>query len=108
MTSATNNIRIVVFDNPDFGPSRRMVDTVCELADEDGDIDVEQVNVWQHPDKGVDHNVMTVPTTIIFVDEVEQKRICGLRSSRYLRRAIARITDRTQTRNLRIRSASVA
>lgn len=106
--ATTSNTRIVVFDNPDFGPSRRMVDMISELAEDRPDIEIEQIDIWQHPDRGVEHDVMTVPTTIFFVDGVEQKRLCGLRSSRSLRRALARVAERepAQGRRVGVRAAT--
>ncbi|HZD24044.1 MAG TPA: thioredoxin family protein [Acidimicrobiia bacterium] len=91
MADTDHTTRIVVFGNPDFAPSRRMLAMIRDLAALRSDFDVEHVDVWQNPDRGIDHDVMTVPTMIIFVDDEEQKRIGGLRSARSLARVIDRI-----------------
>lgn len=88
---APSTTRMVVFDDPEFAPSQRMLTMVRDLAAERGDIEVEHVDVWRDPGQGLAHRVMTVPTTIIFVGGEEQERLCGLRSTRCLTRTIDRI-----------------
>lgn len=91
MTPSCDTVRIVVFDNPDYAPSRHMLAAAHDVVSLRSDVDVEQVDVWQDPDKGVEHGVMTVPTTIIFLNGEEQERLCGPRSARFLIRTIDRI-----------------
>jgi hypothetical protein len=80
----THKARIVVFDDPDYGPSRRMVTVARDVAAQRSDVEVERVDVWQHRDRGFAHGVLTVPTTVIFVGGEERARLCGVRSTRSL------------------------
>lgn len=72
MTASTATTEIMVFTNPDFGPSRHMTETIDDLADERPGIRVVEIDAWHDPDTLMQHDVMTVPTTIISVGGEER------------------------------------
>lgn len=101
MSTVGPTVEIIFFTDPDYGPCRQMTEAVDHLKAEDLGFNVEQIDVWQNPDKVVDYDVMTVPTTIIQVDGEERVRLNGLRSRRALHRQIDRISGTEETSTYR-------
>lgn len=62
------------------GPCRMIAPVLDEVATEHSDkITVAKLNVDENPQAAMSHDVMSIPTLIIFQDGVEKKRIVGAR-----------------------------
>ena len=48
-----------------------------EIADEQDDLTIGKLNVDHNPQTAAAHDVMSIPTLILFKDGVEKKRIVG-------------------------------
>jgi thioredoxin 1 len=62
------------------GPCRLVAPVLEEIASEHGDkITIGKLNIDEHPQPAASHDVMSIPTMILFQDGVEKKRIVGAR-----------------------------
>jgi thioredoxin 1 len=59
------------------GPCRVIAPTLEELAQEQDKIDIGKLNVDHNPQTASTHDVMSIPTLILYKDGVEKKRIVG-------------------------------
>jgi len=72
------------------GPCRVVAPILEEMAAEKGDkITVAKLNVDENPHTAMHHDVMSIPTLILFQDGVEKKRLVGARSRAQLERELA-------------------
>ena len=51
-----------------------------EMASEHDTISIAKLNVDENPQVAMQHDVMSIPTLIVFKDGVEKKRLVGARS----------------------------
>jgi thioredoxin 1 len=59
------------------GPCRVIAPVLEELAQEQEGFDIGKLNVDHNPQAAGAHDVMSIPTLILFKDGVEKKRIVG-------------------------------
>ncbi len=59
------------------GPCRVIAPILEELAEEQNGFDIGKLNVDHNPQTAGAHDVMSIPTLILFKDGVEKKRIVG-------------------------------
>jgi thioredoxin 1 len=59
------------------GPCRVIAPVLEELAQEQDGFDIGKLNVDHNPQTAGAHDVMSIPTLILFKDGVEKKRIVG-------------------------------
>lgn len=59
------------------GPCRVIAPVLEELAEEQDGFDIGKLNVDHNPQTAGAHDVMSIPTLILFKDGVEKKRIVG-------------------------------
>ncbi len=59
------------------GPCRVIAPVLEELAVEQEGFDIGKLNVDNNPQTAAAHDVMSIPTLILFKDGVEKKRIVG-------------------------------
>lgn len=59
------------------GPCRLIAPVLEELAGEQDGFDIGKLNVDHNPQTAAAHDVMSIPTLILFRDGVEKKRIVG-------------------------------
>jgi len=59
------------------GPCRLIAPVLEELAEEQDGFDIGKLNVDHNPQTASAHDVMSIPTLILFRDGVEKKRIVG-------------------------------
>jgi thioredoxin 1 len=59
------------------GPCRVIAPVLEELATEQEGFDIGKLNVDHNPQAAAAHDVMSIPTLILFKDGVEKKRIVG-------------------------------
>lgn len=62
------------------GPCRMIAPVLDEVATTHGEqITIAKLNVDENPQSAMSHDVMSIPTLIVFQDGVEKKRIVGAR-----------------------------
>ena len=62
------------------GPCRMIAPVLDEVATDHSDkITIAKLNVDENPQSAMNHDVMSIPTLIVFKDGVEKKRIVGAR-----------------------------
>ena len=59
------------------GPCHVIAPVLEEIADEQDGLTIGKLNVDQNPQTAAAHDVMSIPTLILFKDGVEKKRIVG-------------------------------
>ena len=59
------------------GPCRVIAPVLEEIADEHDGLTIGKLNVDHNPQSAASHDVMSIPTLILFKDGVEKKRIVG-------------------------------
>lgn len=59
------------------GPCRVIAPVLEELAEEHDGFNIGKLNVDHNPQTAAAHDVMSIPTLILFKDGVEKKRIVG-------------------------------
>ena len=59
------------------GPCRVIAPVLEEIAGEQDGFDIGKLNVDDNPQTAAAHDVMSIPTLILFKDGVEKKRIVG-------------------------------
>lgn len=59
------------------GPCRVIAPVLEELAEEQDGFNIGKLNVDHNPQTAAAHDVMSIPTLILFKDGVEKKRIVG-------------------------------
>lgn len=59
------------------GPCRVIAPVLEEIAEEHDGFTIGKLNVDHNPDAAAAHDVMSIPTLILFKDGVEKKRIVG-------------------------------
>lgn len=59
------------------GPCRVVAPVLEEIAGEQDGFDIGKLNVDHNPQTAAAHDVMSIPTLILFKDGVEKKRIVG-------------------------------
>ena len=62
------------------GPCRMIAPILDEIAGETDSISIAKLNVDDNPQSAMQHDVMSIPTMIVFQDGVEKKRLVGARS----------------------------
>lgn len=62
------------------GPCRMVAPILEEMASEHDTISIAKLNVDENPQVAMQHDVMSIPTLIVFKDGVEKKRLVGARS----------------------------
>ncbi len=99
--TADNFDTVVASDTPtlvDFwakwcGPCRFIGPILEEIgASHTGKLTVAKLNVDEHPDLAQKHDVMSIPTLVIFKDGVEKKRIVGARPKAVIEAEVAEFT----------------
>ena len=72
------------------GPCKLMEGPLEEIAgDHQGTFGVLKLNVDENPSAAMSHEVMSIPTMIVFQDGVEKKRLVGARSKSQLMTELA-------------------
>ena len=72
------------------GPCRMISPALEEIATEmDGKVKIAKLNVDENPQVAMQHDVMSIPTMILFQDGVEKKRLVGARSKAALQDELA-------------------
>ena len=67
------------------GPCRMIAPVLDDLAAENPDkLTVAKLNVDENPQVAMNHDVMSIPTMIVFQDGVEKKRIVGARPKNFI------------------------
>ena len=62
------------------GPCRMIAPVLDEVATDHSDkITIAKLNVDENPQSAMNHDVMSIPTLIVFQDGIEKKRIVGAR-----------------------------
>jgi thioredoxin 1 len=61
------------------GPCRMVAPILEEIAAEHDSITVAKLNIDENPQASASHDVLSIPTMILFQDGVEKKRIVGAR-----------------------------
>ncbi len=61
------------------GPCHMVAPILEEIAAENDSITVAKLNIDENPQAPARHDVMSIPTMIVFQDGVEKKRIVGAR-----------------------------
>ncbi len=75
------------------GPCKMMNGPLEEIAgDQAGTLAVAKLNVDENQATAMNHEVMSIPTMIVFQDGVEKKRIVGARSKAQLLTEISEFT----------------
>jgi thioredoxin 1 len=59
------------------GPCRVIAPVLEEIANEQDKVDIGKLNIDHNPMPAANHDVMSIPTLILFKDGVEKKRIVG-------------------------------
>ena len=62
------------------GPCRMIAPILDEVAGENDGVSIVKLNVDDNPSSAMQHDVMSIPTMILFKDGVEKKRLVGARS----------------------------
>ncbi len=62
------------------GPCRMVSPILEEMAGEHDTLSIAKLNVDENPQAAMQHDVMSIPTMILFQDGVEKKRLVGARS----------------------------
>ena len=71
------------------GPCRMVAPILDEIATEHDSIEIAKLNVDENPQVAMQHDVMSIPTLILFQDGVEKKRLVGARSKAALLEELA-------------------
>ena len=72
------------------GPCRAVAPVLDELAAEHADsLTIAKLNVDQNPEIALDHEVMSIPTLVIFKDGIEKKRIVGAHPKAHIEAELA-------------------
>ena len=66
------------------GPCRMIAPILDEVAGENDGVSIVKLNVDDNPSSAMQHDVMSIPTMILFKDGVEKKRLVGARSKKAL------------------------
>jgi thioredoxin 1 len=62
------------------GPCKMIAPVLEEIASEHGDrITIAKLNIDENPQSAASHDVMSIPTMIVYQNGVEKKRIVGAR-----------------------------
>ena len=62
------------------GPCRLVAPVLEEIARENGDkLTIGKLNIDENPQAAASHDVMSIPTMVLYKDGVEKKRIVGAR-----------------------------
>ncbi len=79
-TIASSKPTLVDFWAEWCGPCRMIAPVLEELAaDHPEQLTVAKLNVDENPQSAMEHDVMSIPTLIVFQDGVEKKRLVGAR-----------------------------
>jgi len=81
--------RILFFTNSDWAACQEMGRTLDALVGRA--LQVEEIDVWDAPERVVEHEVLTVPTVVVVELETEIGRIAGLIGRRRLGSRLRRI-----------------
>jgi len=71
------------------GPCRMVAPILEEMAVENDSLSIAKLNVDENPQVAMQHDVMSIPTMILFQDGVEKKRLVGARSKAALQDELA-------------------
>jgi thioredoxin 1 len=71
------------------GPCRMVAPILEEMASENESLSIAKLNVDENPQVAMQHDVMSIPTLILFKDGVEKKRLVGARSKNALQDELA-------------------
>lgn len=71
------------------GPCRMVAPILEEMASESESLSIAKLNVDENPQVAMQHDVMSIPTLILFKDGVEKKRLVGARSKAALQDELA-------------------
>jgi thioredoxin 1 len=71
------------------GPCRMVAPILEEMASENESLSIAKLNVDENPQVAMQHDVMSIPTLILFKDGVEKKRLVGARSKTALQDELA-------------------
>jgi thioredoxin len=75
------------------GPCKVIAPLLEEIAQEQDSFDIGKLNVDHNPDAAAAHDVMSIPTLILFKDGVEKKRIVGAAPKHRLLQELAEHTS---------------
>lgn len=75
------------------GPCKVIAPVLEEIAQEQDGFDIGKLNVDHNPDAAAAHDVMSIPTLILFKDGVEKKRIVGAAPKHRLLQELAEYTN---------------
>ena len=74
------------------GPCKVIAPVLEEIAEEHDGFTIGKLNVDHNPDAAAAHDVMSIPTLILFKDGVEKKRIVGAAPKHRLLQELAEYT----------------
>jgi thioredoxin 1 len=74
------------------GPCKVIAPVLEEIAEEHDGFTIGKLNVDDNPDAAAAHDVMSIPTLILFKDGVEKKRIVGAAPKHRLLQELAEYT----------------
>jgi thioredoxin 1 len=86
-------IRVVQFTAPWCGPCKPVARTLAELAPGYPQVEFAEVDVDADFEAGVRHDVLMLPTVIVFRDEEVVKRLEGARKKKDYERALAEVVE---------------
>ena len=86
-------IRVVQFTAPWCGPCKPVARTLAELAPAYPGVEFAEVDVDAHFEAGIRHDVLMLPTVIVFRDDEVVTRLEGARRRKDYERALAEVVE---------------
>ena len=75
------------------GPCRLIAPVLEEISEESDSVTIAKLNVDENPASSGEHNVMSIPTMIVFKDGVEKGRIVGAAPKSKILRELSQFLD---------------
>ncbi len=86
-------IRVVQFTAPWCGPCKPVAKALAELAPAYPDVQFSELNVDADVEAGLRHDVLVLPTVLVFRDDEVVARLDGARRKRDYERALAEVVE---------------